>query len=132
MAASFGRRGGFSLVDALVTLVVIGLVALSALSALGAGLDGAHRAGWKEQATALAERRLVDLELLSRAELAAASGHVEVGRFPEPYGAYTWSVAVQAVPDEMDLWEATVTVERGRTAVTLRTRLYRPPLEVSS
>lgn len=129
MVASPGRRDGFGLVEALVTLVVIGLVALSALSALGAGLDGAHRAQWQEEAAALAERRLVDLELLPRAELAAAAGRVEEGRFPEPYAAYAWSAAVQGVPGETDLWEAAVTVERERTAFTLRTRLYRPPLE---
>ena len=124
-------RRGFTLLEAIVALTILGLAGVSTMEALGGEVRSAERARLATTATALAENRLATLALLPRAELDVLPESLSQGGFQAPMDGYRWTATVRPVLGERDLYEARVTVSNGETDYSLATRMYRPrPLGV--
>lgn len=124
------RRGGFTLFEALVALLIIGLIAVGALSSVGTQLRAADRIRRVTEAEALAQDRVALVRLMTANELQSLPDSVAHGRFPAPFGQYTWQARSTPLLGEEFLNDVTVRVEWPGDAYTLSTRLYvRPPAD---
>lgn len=114
------REAGFTLIEALVALAVLGVVLASVLRAYGAGFRSAERAESRTQALLIAESRLAE----------AAATVNEAGETSGAQGPYAWRVvaapfALEGVEKPLLRLEARVVAPDGGEVrlVTLRLRL---------
>lgn len=119
-------RRGFTLLEAVVALAILGLAGVATLEALGGEVRGADRARTASTAAALAQDRLATLSLLPRADLDPVPDSLARGEFQQPFRAYRWTASVQPVFGESDLYEARVEVASDAARYVLSTRIYRP------
>jgi type II secretion system protein I len=119
-------RPGFSLLEAVVALAILGLAAVAALTAVAAELRAAGSARDAMEAVALAGIRLERLRLLPAEDLRPLADSLARGRFDPPFDRYHWSADVRRARDESDLLEVTVLVEWDSGSHGLTTRLFRP------
>lgn len=117
---------GFTLLEALVAVMIVGLAAVAALETVGAELRTAARAKDALTATALAEHRIETLRILSQNNLASVTDSLARGTFPPPFERYRWTAAVREVNGEPGLYDARVEVSWSGGTFPLSTRLYRP------
>jgi type II secretion system protein I len=117
---------GFTLLESVVALSIVGVVAIAVLASLGAEMRAAARAREALPAAALAESRLEALRLLPSEALRSLPDSVEQGRFPVPLEDYSWSTAVAPVLAEPGLYGVEVLVEWPGGGYLLRGRLHRP------
>ncbi len=117
---------GFTLLEVVVALAIIGIAGVAALEAFGAEVRAADKADQGLPAVALAQERLGRLALLATPELARVPDSLAGGTFPAPFDAYAWRATAGAVTGERDLYEVAVVVTWDRGAYELRTRWYRP------
>jgi prepilin-type N-terminal cleavage/methylation domain-containing protein len=120
------RRAGFSLLEAVVALAVLGAVSVSALAAFGAQLRTSERAATALTGDALAEDQLARVRLLDREDLAHLPDSIATGRFDAPWERFSWRVTTRAVVDRPDVFEVTAAVQWESGNYDLSTRLYRP------
>ncbi len=119
-------RRGFTLLEALIAVVIVGLAGVAALETVGAELRTAARARHAHHAAALAEYRLETLRVLSPAELRSIPDSLAGGAFAPPLERYRWTASAREVPGEAGLYDARVVVRWSGGAFPLETRLYRP------
>ncbi|MEZ0264358.1 MAG: prepilin-type N-terminal cleavage/methylation domain-containing protein [Phycisphaerae bacterium] len=103
------RSGGFTLMEVLAALLLIGLVLPVALDGIGRCVDAGNAAKRRAEAATLAEARLNEVLVSTAPNLAAGSGE-----FGPEWPGYKWDV--QSVSTDFNLYEVTVTVtwaERG-------------------
>lgn len=117
---------GFSLLEAVIAVAIIGICTVAVLSAFAVELRTAERARRNLEAMSLAEHRVAELRLLPAAELRVLPEPIRRGRFAPPLDSYRWESSVNLVVDERDLYQVTVLVYWGEGEYPLRTRLYRP------
>src|SRR5690606_14604623 len=108
------RAGGFSLLEALVALLLLGLVALTCLRVFGVALRGQGRTREHLEAVALAERRMAELALLPPDSIAAYDGEPRGDVFPSPFERYRWRALLRRVDGAPALVQAAVLVEWPR------------------
>jgi prepilin-type N-terminal cleavage/methylation domain-containing protein len=120
-------RDGFTLVESLIALAIVGRAAVSTVAAFGTELRTAERARRGLEAAALAEERLAMLELLQRQELAALPDSLSRGRLAPPFDAYDVSASVRPSSNARDLYDVVVNVAWEGGGYEVRARLYRPP-----
>ena len=123
-------EGGFTLLEALIAVVIVGLAAAAALETVGAELRTATRARHALHASALAEHRLETIRVLPVPELRSLPDSVRRGTFAAPLERYGWTAAVREVAGEPGLYDAEVVVRWEGGSFPLQTRLYRPGLVV--
>lgn len=121
------RRTGFTLLEAVVALAIVGTVAIGALEAYAAEARAATRERESAPAAALARERMARLELLDAHALRTLPESLSRGRLATPL-PYEWTAGARAVDGEPDLYELSVDVRWPDGAVALRGRSYRPPL----
>ena len=121
-----GSEAGFTLLEALVAVLIVGLAAVAALETVAAELRTAARAKHALTATALAEYRLETLRVLPAAELRSLTDSLARGAFDPPFERYRWSATVREMAGEPGLYDAGVIVLWDRGAFRIATRLYRP------
>jgi type II secretion system protein I len=102
--------GGFTLLEVLVAMVIIGLVSISALAAVGAASRASDHAIVAITASELAEERLSSLLTLPSATLVDSADDVE----REMTGMPGWRWSASVVPDERGLVAITVRVVGNR------------------
>jgi type II secretory pathway pseudopilin PulG len=119
-------EGGFSLLEAVVALAIVGLAGVSALAAFGAELRTTERAGRALEAAALAEERLAHLRLAPRRDLDPLADSLRRGRFAAPFGDYAWEATSRSPSGRTDVLDLTVDVRWQDGAYGERTRIYRP------
>jgi prepilin-type N-terminal cleavage/methylation domain-containing protein len=119
-------RAGFTLLEAVVALTVLGLAGVATLEALGGEVRSAERARTATTAAALAEHRLATITLLPRSDLDLLPDSLSRGEFKTPFVGYRWTASVRSVLGEADLYEAQVNVSNAETQYALTTRVYRP------
>ena len=117
---------GFSLLEAVVALTIVGLAAVAALGAFGAELRASNQAGRALEAEALAQSRLAVLRLLQRSDLEPLADSMRNGWFAAPFEDYRWEASSQDVRSREDLFQVTVAVRWDGGAYALASRLYRP------
>ena len=87
-------EGGFLLLEALIGLAVIGVVAIALLAATGAQIRSADKAAVLLVAGALAQDRMVTIQLLDNEGLKDPPDSLLSGVFPEPFQDFRWSAEV--------------------------------------
>jgi general secretion pathway protein I len=103
------RAGGFTLMEVLAALLLIGLVLPVALDGIGRCVDAGNAAKRRAEAATLAEAKLNEVLVTSAPNLASGSGE-----FGPDWPGYRWDV--QALSTDFNLYELTVTItwaERG-------------------
>ena len=120
-------RSGFSLLEAVVALAIVGVTAVGALAAVGAELRAADDARTALEAEALAVHRMKTIEMLTAEQLQRVPDSLARGKFEPPFERYRWTVATEPVMGEEGLTEVTVEVEWKTGSFPLRTRLFRRP-----
>jgi len=117
---------GFTILEAVVALAIVGLAGVSALEAVGGELRAADRAAEAYVASALAQDRLAAVGLLASRDFARLPDSLRRGTFAPPFAAYRWTATAQPVSGERELYEVTVSIAGDRTAYVLTTSMYRP------
>lgn len=119
-------RPGFSLLEAVVALAIVGIVAVGILGAFGSDLRGAETARTALTTSALARSRLARLEIADARELAALPDSLARGTFGAPFGQFAWAATSRAVDGEPDLYEVRVDIRGPSYQSDLRSRVFRP------
>ncbi|MEP6622284.1 MAG: type II secretion system protein [bacterium] len=120
------HRPGFTLLEAIVALAIIGLVCVGVLGAYATALRADVIAADRLPLSALAVERLaaVDLDAGTLDRLPDSLSH---GAFEVPYAGATWDVETRRVEQHQGLFDVIVRVRDGSDLFTLRTRRYRTP-----
>ena len=117
---------GFSLLEAVVALAIVGLAGVAALAAFGAELRTTERAGRALEAAALAEERLAHLKLAPSRDLDPLADSLRRGQFAAPFGDYAWEATSRSPSGREDVLDLTVDVRWHDGAYAESTRIYRP------
>jgi len=124
LASPRGERG-FTLVEALVALLIVGLAIAAAVEAVRLVLHTQVNALRQREAVAVAEWKLNELATLDRDSLATlAAGHsgdVDLDT------RYQWRAMVVPEPGSRVLWRAAVVVDWRDGDLALETLLWRAP-----
>jgi prepilin-type N-terminal cleavage/methylation domain-containing protein len=119
-------RPAFTLLEAMIAVMIVGLAAVAVLSSFGTTLRTATRAQQGLEAEALAGQRLARAELLERDALLHLPDSVAHGQFAAPFAAYQWTTVAREVRGEVGLFDVAVEVSWPNGRYALPTRLYRP------
>jgi len=120
------NRAGFTLLEAVVALAIIGVAVVGVLGAFGGDVRAADRSRAALSVSTLARSRLARLEIATATELAALPDSLAHGTFAAPFGGYQWTASSHAVPGEPDLYDLRVSVTSNDGRSELRSRRYRP------
>lgn len=122
------KRAGFTLLEAVVALAIVGTVAIGALEAYAAEARAATRERESAPAAAMARERLSRLELLDAHALRTLPESLSRGQLAAGPLLYDWTASARPVTGEPDLYDLGVEVRWVDGAIALRGRSYRPPL----
>ena len=124
---SSSARPGFSLLEAVVAMAIVGVTAVAALGAAGAEIRAATHARHSLEAQALAVYRMSSIELLRAEDLTRLPDSLAKGVFDPPFDTYKWEAETEGALGEPGLSQVVVDVEWSSGSYTLRTLLYRRP-----
>ena len=123
---------GFTILEAVVALAIVGLSGVAALEAVGGETRSIDRSREAYITSALAQDRLAAVTILPPEDLNPLPDSLARGTFPEPFRDYRWTVTFEPVPGQRDLYDIAVVVTGARSDYTVTARLYRPmPLQVA-
>jgi prepilin-type N-terminal cleavage/methylation domain-containing protein len=125
-SSAAGRRG-FTLLEALVALMILAMAVTAALGAFGAGLRTAGSVHSHANGVRLAEARLSELALLSPDSLVYYADD-RAGPFGEPMSGFGWHARVTRVVGTEGLLRAVVTVTWADGEYRLATEYFRREL----
>jgi type II secretory pathway pseudopilin PulG len=117
---------GFTILEAVIALAIVGLAGVSALEAMGGEIRAADRAAEAYTLSALAQDRLAVLAMTSPRALASLPDSLARGEYAPPFTAYHWTAQANVVLGAPELYDVTVTIHGERRDFTVHTRLYRP------
>ena len=120
---------GFVLLEAVIALAIIGLVAIALLEATSTQFRAAAKGSQLVVARSLAEDRLVALRLLNHDDFTDLPDSIAEGAFPAPYEDYAWTVTIEEMEDEYDLFTVEIAVSsfgEGGERFLLHTLVHRP------
>lgn len=121
-----GRRG-FTLLEGVVALAIVGVVAVAVLGAFAGDLRATERVRHALVAEALAEQRLATVRLLEVRELTRLPDSLRRGSFAAPLDGYRWTIDARRVRNEQGLFDLVVRIEWAGGAYALASRGYAPP-----
>ena len=128
-AKRLSSRAGFSLLEAVAAIAIVGITSVSALEAVGSNMRTAEKSRRALEAEALATSRLDFMDLLTDRELQALPDTVESGKFDKPLDEYSWKTTSTPVSEQAGVYDVHITIEWLTGSYTLRTYQYRrPPL----
>lgn len=119
--------GGFTLLEAVVALAILGLALAPLLGSVSGGVRQQGRVEQALEAVALADARMSELSLLATDSIGEYLRPRE-GWFPPPFGAYRWRALLRQEPGSPALVSAAVVVEWNGGAYSLETVFHRPDL----
>jgi type II secretory pathway pseudopilin PulG len=117
---------GFSLLEAVVAVMIVGLASVSALAAFGAQFRAAARVRNALEAEALAQERLSAIVVTPSIAFPSLPDSLRSGEFPPPFNRYHWEATARSVRNEAALFDITATVLWVGGSYRLDSRLYRP------
>ena len=129
---SMRARSGFSLLEAVVALAIVGVTAVGALAAVGAELRAADDAQTTLEAEALAVYRMSTLEMLTAEQLQRIPDSLARGTFDPPFERYRWTAVTEPVLGEEGLTEVRLDIAWKTGSFPLRTLLFRQSALVSA
>jgi|GEM_PF-755112 len=118
---------GFTLLEALVALVIVGLALVPMMRSIGAGVREQGRLRGHLDAVSLAESRMSELALIPVDSIAAYQ-QPRNGSFPEPFTGYRWSAVLRADERSAALIRAAVMVRWKDGEYSLETVFHRTEL----
>ncbi|MDR1989677.1 MAG: type II secretion system GspH family protein [Acidobacteriaceae bacterium] len=122
-------RAGFSLLEAVAAIAIVGLTAVSALEAVGSDMRTAEKSRRALEAEALATSRMDLMDLLTDRELQALPDSITSGKFDKPLDEYTWKTTSAPLSDQAGVYDVRITVDWPTGSYVIRTYQYRrPPL----
>jgi prepilin-type N-terminal cleavage/methylation domain-containing protein len=121
------RRDGFTLLEAMVALLILGLALTPLLSAVTDGLRRQARLAEVNESVSLAEAKMAELALVP-ADSIAAYVRPRSGWFPAPFGGYRWRALLRPDPASPALVRGAVLVEWRGGSYSLETIFHRPDL----
>jgi prepilin-type N-terminal cleavage/methylation domain-containing protein len=94
-------EGGFSLIEIIITLVVLSIAAIGVLSVFTTGIRGSSNPLIVDQAVQLAQEKMDEAIALRKSGGFAAVNTIDPGLpvFPAPFNAYAWSRVVDCDPN---------------------------------
>ena len=122
---SMRARAGFSLLEAVVALAIVGVTAVAALASVGAELRAAGDARTMLEAEALAVHQLSTIEMLTAEQLQRIPDSLARGQFDAPFERYRWTASSEPVLGEEGLTEVRVDIVWEGGSLPLRTLLFR-------
>lgn len=120
-------RDGFTLVEALVALLIVGAALVPLLGSVTAGVRAQERVEEALEGVALAEARMAELALLP-ADSVAGYLQPRTGWFPPPFAEHRWRALLRADAGRPALVRAAVLVEWPGGSYSLETVFHRPEL----
>jgi prepilin-type N-terminal cleavage/methylation domain-containing protein len=126
MSASSSSQRGFSLLEALIALTIVGTSIVAGLGAFSAELRVAGQARTALELETLAQEALAGLTLIPGPLLRPLPDSLREGRFEPPFERYAWRRAARPIRGNPDLLDASVEVTGPDGQFSLATRLYRP------
>lgn len=123
--ASAGSEGGFTLLEVIVAIVVLGVAVAATNHSVGLGLRAQGAVRGHLEAVALAETRMNELILLPRDSLPGYRVPRE-GGFAPPHEEFRWQALVRPDSASPRLVRAAVRVEWPGGSYSLETAVYRP------
>ncbi|HET6229764.1 MAG TPA: type II secretion system protein [Longimicrobiaceae bacterium] len=127
MRARFADRRGFTLVEAVVALLIVAVALVPLLGSVRQALQGAARVAPARDAVALAEWKMEELSLLPADSLGGYLRPRE-GAFPEPFAAWRWRAVMRIEPSSPALLRASVIVDSRAASFSLETVFHRPEM----
>jgi type II secretory pathway pseudopilin PulG len=124
-------RSGLSLLEAVVSVTIVGLTSVAALEAVGGDMRATERARRAIEAEALATSRLEVIGMLTERELQAIPDSVATGKFAKPLDEYQWTTQSAPISNQAGLYDVRVTVAWREGTYTVKTYEYRTPPIVS-
>jgi prepilin-type N-terminal cleavage/methylation domain-containing protein len=121
------RRGGFTMLEAIVALAIVGVVCVGVLGAYGGAIRADVTAADRLPLATLAAERIAAVDL-DPGSLQPLPDSLARGTFAPPYASATWETATHHVDQTEGLYELIVRVRDGTDVYTLRTRRYRAPV----
>lgn len=120
-------RDGFTLLESLVALVILGVALTPLLSAVTDGLRAQGRLRAAHEGVALAEAWMAELALVPADSI---PGYLQPrsGWFPAPFGGYRWRVLLRPDPASPALIRGAVLVEWKDGDYSLETVFHRPEM----
>ncbi|MFN2567809.1 MAG: prepilin-type N-terminal cleavage/methylation domain-containing protein [Gemmatimonadaceae bacterium] len=116
-------RRGFTVLEALIALTIIGFAVVATVEALGGGLRAEAQVSRQLEAVTLAESRMNELGALPRDSLLQYVRRRD-GVFAPPFERYRWRTAIEPVAGTRTLLRATVTVAWDGRTYALETVFY--------
>lgn len=120
-------RAGFTMLEAVVALAIIGLVCVGVLGAYGAAIRADVTAADRIPLASLAVERLAAVDLDAGA-LQHLPDSLARGTFDAPYATATWDVETHPVQQLDGLYDVIIHVRDGNDVFMIATRRYRAPL----
>lgn len=120
-------RRGFSLLEAVAAIAIVGMTSVAALEAVGGDMRTAERSKRAIEAEALGTSRLEFLDLMTDRELQSLPDSVTTGRFAKPLDEYAWTTTSKPVSDQAGVYDVRVTVSWPSGSYVLRSYQYRVP-----
>jgi len=92
--------GGFTLIEAIITLVVLSIAAVGVLSVFTTGIQGSANPLVLDQTVQLAQEKMEEAVALRKSGGFAAINSINPGvpAFPAPFNTYAWSRVVDCDP----------------------------------
>jgi hypothetical protein len=112
--------------EAVVALAIISIFAIGLLSMVGAQVRAADRSKVLLLERALAEDRLMAVQMLDNEDMNDVPDSLAAGTFSQPFEDFTWSIKVDPVDDEYDLFRADVSVTGRGYTLPLQTLIHAP------
>lgn len=120
-------RAGFTLVEAMVALLILGLALTPLLGAVTAGVRAQGRVQAAHEGVSLAEAKMNELALIP-AESIAAYLRPRSGWFAAPFGGYRWRALLRPDTASPALVRGAVLVEWKDGSYSLETVFHRPEM----
>jgi prepilin-type N-terminal cleavage/methylation domain-containing protein len=121
------RRAGFTMLEAVVALAIVGLVCVGVLGAYAGSLRADTAAVDRLPLESLAVERLAAVDIVA-GSLAHLPDSVAHGAFNAPYEGARWDVDTRDVREVPGLVEIDVSVHDANESFTLHTRRWRAPV----
>lgn len=121
-------RRGFTILEAVVALAIVGIIAVAALATVGGELRAAARSERALEASALLQDRLAASRLAIRRAPLGLPDSIRAGSFASPFASYHWESRLTAdrTGDER-IADLAVTVRWTDGERSTTTRVYLPP-----
>jgi hypothetical protein len=120
-------RDGFTVLETVVVLLILGLALTPLLGSALAGARESAKLRAAHEAVSLAEARMASLEVIPIDSIAFYRVP-RTGWFPEPFGGYRWRALLRADPATPALVRGAVLVEWKGGTYSLETVFGRPEL----